>query len=134
MNAPKLSMLLLDNRLAVCQLDRGAAVPSWAIEADFFSITRTADELSIVCPKSAVPPDVKVEKGWRCFRVAGSMDFSVVGVLASMTGPLAEAGVGIFAVSTFDTDYLLVKETDLDRAIGSLVAHGHSVASEDRRD
>jgi hypothetical protein len=72
-----------------------------------------------------VPADVRCESGWRCLRVNGVIDFSVVGVLASLTGPLAEAGVSVFAVSTFDTDYLLVKEVDFDRSCSALRLHGH---------
>jgi hypothetical protein len=127
MIVPKLQLLFLGERLAVCKLDRADGIPSWATRNDFFSITRTHDELSVICPEASIPADVRAEKGWRCFRVAGSMDFSVVGVLASMTSPLAEAKIGIFAISTFDTDYLLVKEDDLNRAIEALTACGHVI-------
>lgn len=127
MTARRLELLLLDDLLAVCKLDPAVDLPSWATSGDFSSITRTHDEISVVCPEEAVPADVRAEKGWRCFRVAGAMDFSVVGVLASMTAPLAEAKIGIFAISTFDTDYLLVKEDDLVRTIEVLRASGHSL-------
>ncbi|MBL8795351.1 MAG: ACT domain-containing protein [Planctomycetia bacterium] len=85
-------------------------------EGAVFSITRTPDELSIVCEESLVPEGVTCERSWRCLRVAGTMSFSMVGVLASLVQPLATAGVSAFAVSTFDTDYILVKETDLEKA------------------
>ena len=124
----KLQLLLLDGRLAVCKLKPEGDVPSWTFRSSFFSITRTHDELSVVCTEEAVPADVRAEKGWRVMRVAGSMDFSVVGVLASLTAPLAMAKVGIFAISTFDTDYLLVKEQDMGRAIEALRAYGHFVS------
>jgi hypothetical protein len=78
-----------------------------------------------VCAAECVPAEVRCERGWRCLRVAGVIDFSVVGVLSSLTAPLAEAGVSVFAVSTFDTDYLLVKEVDFDRACAALRVHGH---------
>jgi hypothetical protein len=132
MTVPKLQLRLLDDHLAVCKLDPEGEVPLWAAKGVFSSITRTHDEISVVCSEAFVPADVRSEKGWRCFRVAGSMDFSVVGVLASMTAPLAEAQIGILAISTFDTDYLLVKEADLDGAIEALAAHGHVVSGPDR--
>jgi hypothetical protein len=127
MIVPSLQLLLLDERLAVCKLDRGDGLSSWATSGDFFSITRTHGELSVVCSEALVPEGVRAEKGWRALRVAGAMDFSVVGVLASLTVPLAGANIGIFAISTFDTDYLLVKEDDLAAAIEALVAYGHVV-------
>ena len=131
MAAFSLELLLLDDRLAVCKLQPTADLPTWATSGEFSSITRTHDELSVVCPEEAVPADVRAEKGWRVMRVAGSMDFSVVGVLASMTAPLAEAKIGIFAISTFDTDYLLIKEDDLNGAIEALQAYGHAITRPD---
>jgi hypothetical protein len=123
----RLELLALDDRLAVCRLDRDDPIPEWATRGGFCSITRTADELSVVCPEPLVPEGVRAEKGWRVLRVAGAMDFSSVGVLASLAVPLAEAGVSLFAVSTFDTDYLLVKGHDLGRAVEALTAYGHVV-------
>jgi hypothetical protein len=93
---------------------------------DFFSVTRTADELSIVCLQESVPDYVRSEKGWRCLRIAGSIPFSVAGVVATLTAPLAEAGVSVFVVSTFDTDYLLTKEKDWAKALDILRKQGHT--------
>ena len=118
---------VLEERLAVCRVDPASEVPDWAVTAPLFSVTRTADELSIVCPEELVPSGVKCETGWRCLKLAGSFEFSMVGVLLAVLGPLAEAGVGVFAVSTFDTDYVLVKEGQLDLAIGALRGSGHRV-------
>lgn len=98
-----------------------------ATAGSFFSITRTADELSVVCRQDAVPEGVVCQRGWRCLRVAGTIPLSVVGVLASLAAPLAEAGISAFAVSTFDTDYLLVKDKDLKAALESLRAAGQLV-------
>src|SRR5262245_54120965 len=109
MTRHRLTLIPLDGLFAIVKLPPEAAIPSWASSGSFLSITRTADELSIVSPEAAVPSGVQAERGWRCVRVAGKMDFSVVGVLASLVVPLADAGVSVFAVSTFDTDYLLVK-------------------------
>ena len=125
---PQLPLLVLDGTFAVCRLSANAPLPSWATISAFFSITRTADELSIVCREDAVPDGVVCERGWRCLRVAGTMPFTTVGVLASLTAPLADAGIGLFAISTFDTDYLLVKATDFDVAVDALRRHGHTVA------
>ncbi len=122
-----LRLTTLDERLAVCRLDAGAEVPGWAIASSIFSVTRTTNELSIVCPEKRVPSEVKCEKGWRAFKLEGTFEFSLVGVLASIAVPLAEAGVGVFAVSTFDTDYVLVKEDQLDLAASTLRERGHEV-------
>jgi len=91
------------------------------------SLTRTAGELSLVYCEEAVPDGVRCEQGWRCLRVAGTLDFSLVGVLASLLGPLADAGLSVFVVSTFDTDYLLVKQTDFQRTVDVLRRAGHAV-------
>jgi hypothetical protein len=123
----QLTLLVLDGTFAICRLGGDSPIPSWAAAGHFFSITRTADELSIVCRQDAVPEGVVCERGWRCLRVAGAMLFSVVGVLASLTAPLAEAGISVFAISTFDTDYLLLKEKDFEKAIAALHHAGHSI-------
>jgi len=123
-----LSLIVLPELVAVCRLSPSIPIPAWASTGQFFSITRTADELSIVCFQDTVPDGVDCERGWRCLRVAGAMPFSVVGVLASLTSPLAEATISIFAISTFDTDYLLVKAEKLDDAVATLRRVGHSVA------
>ena len=117
----------MPGRLAVCRLDPQAAVPDWALSGDFSSITRTTDELSIVCSEAGVPEGVLCERGWAGLKVEGPLDFSLTGVLASLAQPLAEAGLSIFAVSTYDTDYLLVKAGDLDRAVVVLAEAEHTV-------
>lgn len=120
----RLTLQVVDGTFAICKL--ADSIPSWATAGDFFSITRTADELSVVCQQGAVPEGVVCERDWRCLRVAGAMPFSVVAVLASLTAPLAEAGISVFAISTFDTDYLLVKEEDFERATAVLEQAGHA--------
>jgi len=97
------------------------------MSGSFVTVTRTADELSVVCAEDAVPAGVRTQGGWRCLRVAGTLDFALVGVLAALLGPLAEAGVPVFCVSTFDTDYLLLQDADLPRAAAALTAAGHRV-------
>jgi hypothetical protein len=123
----RLSLTELEGTFAVCKLDKDATIPAWAMGDGFFSVTRTGDELSVVCRQSRVPEAVVCERGWRCLRVVGAMPFTLVGVLASLTAPLAEAGTSAFAISTFDTDYLLVQENDLEKAVSALRQDGHTV-------
>ena len=119
------TLLVLDGTFAICRQEPQVQLPLWATTSAFFSITRTADELSIVCPEESVPEGIPCERGWRCLRVAGTIPFSVVGVLASLTTPLANAGISVFAISTFDTDYLLIKGKDLAMAVDILRRQGH---------
>ena len=120
-------LTLLPDTFAICRLDAGAAIPAWAATASsFFAITRTVEELSIVCLQAAVTDGIRCERDWRCFKLAGPIPFTTVGVLASIVQPLAEARISVFAVSTFDTDYLLVKATDLQRATDALQQGGFS--------
>jgi hypothetical protein len=127
MNDPVLSLTLLPERLAVCRLASDAALPDWARRGQFSSITRTPDELSIICGEADVPEGVRCERGWRALKVTGPLDLGMVGVLAGLATPLAAAGVSLLAVGTFDTDYLLVKEERLEQAVAALVAQGHQV-------
>jgi hypothetical protein len=122
-----LRLTLLPGTFAVCRLNADAAPPPWATSSRVFSITRTAEELSVVCEQAVVPDAVRCERDWRCVQLAGPIPFSMVGVLASLVQPLAEARISVFAISTFDTDYLLVKENDLKRAASVLCAAGHEV-------
>jgi hypothetical protein len=123
-----MELIVLPGSYAVCRLPAEAAFPDWAA-GDLVSVTRTAGEMSVVCREDAVPEGTWCERGWRCLRVAGTLDFALVGVLASLLVPLGEAGVSVFAVSTFDTDYLLVRDDDLARATAALRAAGHPVAA-----
>jgi hypothetical protein len=104
----------------ICRLLPDEPTPAWTALASFCSLTRTDEELSIVCNQEAVPPDVRAERHWRLLGVQGPLDLSMVGVLAGLATTLATAGVSIFAISTFDTDYLLVRDGDLHRALGAL--------------
>lgn len=118
---------LLPDAYAVARLDPGADVPEWASSGDLISITKTQDELSILCRESLQPPDVQAQRGFRCFRVAGPLAFTEVGVLDSLAHPLAEADVSIFVLSTYDTDYLFLPEDDLELGIKVLSDAGHSI-------
>ncbi|MEW5872513.1 MAG: ACT domain-containing protein [Chloroflexota bacterium] len=122
-------LLLLPERLAVCRLPADAQFPDWARDGELLALVRTSSELSVVCAERFVPPEVKAERGWRVLQVQGPLDFSQVGVLASITVPLAKAGVSLFALSTYDTDYILVKESALERAVQALNQAGFLVMS-----
>ncbi len=122
-----MKLTALPETFAICRLDPGTALPAWLAECAFFSVTRTPEELSIVCVEAAVPKEIKGERGWRGFKVAGPLAFSLTGVLASLAGPLAEAGISLFVVSTYETDYLLVKEVRFEEAGRVLEAAGHQV-------
>ncbi len=120
---------LLPEIFAVVQLESGAALPDWATTGELYSVTRTQDELSIVCPQASIPEGVTAQKNFRCLKVQGPLAFSEVGVLASLSTILAKAQISIFVLSTFDTDYLLVASTDLSSAISALTAAGHEIAA-----
>jgi hypothetical protein len=92
------------------------------------AVVRTPRELTVVCDAARVPADVSAERGWRAPEVEGPLDLDLTGVLAAIAGPLARAGVAIFAVSTFDTDYVLVRAERLDVAVAALREAGHTVA------
>ena len=127
MSHTNLTLSLLSDTYAICRLGPEADIPSWALAGDFCSVTRTIEELSLVCLQEVVPEGTRCEKGYRCLKVGGPLDFSLTGILNSLTIPLAEAGISVLAISTFDTDYLLVKESQVDRAIQELVHAGHQV-------
>jgi nitrilase len=122
-----LTLLEVSGTFAVCRLPPDTAIPSWATAGDVFSVTRSADELSVVCRQELVPFGTHCEQGWRCLRVAGAMPFSLVGVLASLTTAVASVGAGVFAISTFDTDYVFIKEAEFQTAVAALRRAGHSV-------
>jgi hypothetical protein len=127
MDSPDWTLIVMDGVFAICRLGGDASIPDWATASDFYSITRSADELSVVCRQETVPEGIRAERDWICLRVSDNVPFSVVGLLASLTGAMAEAGVSVFAISTFDTDYVLVKQKDLAAAVEALRGQGHSV-------
>jgi uncharacterized protein len=122
-----LDLDLLSAAYAVCRLAPDASVPAWAAGEELVSITRTAQELSIVCPQNGVPEGIRAERDFRVLKIRGPLDFSLVGVLSGLAGPLAEAGISIFALSTFDTDCILVKQDHLGRAAEILIREGHNI-------
>jgi hypothetical protein len=122
-----LELSLLPERFAISRLAADAPIPAWATQGPFFSVTRTGDELSIVTEISRVPVGVQSQPGWRVLKVHWPFVLSEIGVLAALTAPLAEAKISLFAVSTFDTDYLLLASETLPAAITGLERAGHSI-------
>ena len=116
-------------RFAVARLEPTSEVPVWAEGSQFLSVTRTRNELSVVCEERLVPSGIKAEFGWRCLELAGPIPFEQTGVAAAFLDPLARAEIGVFVVSTYDTDYLLVKDERLEAAIEALRGSGYEIKS-----
>ena len=112
----KLTLSILPEKLGICHFERNSEILDWAKDISFCSITRTKDELSIVCPQDKIPAGVLAERDWRAFKVQGPLGFSLTGIVASLAKPLAEAEISIFYVSTYETDYLLVEDKNLAKA------------------
>jgi hypothetical protein len=120
-------LTVLPDRYAICRLEPKADVPHWALKGDFVSLSRTPDEVSIVCLEANVPAGIACELAWRIFRCEGPLDLSLPGIMASLSEPLADAGVPIFPIATHYTDYILIKEAHLATAIHALSGYGHAV-------
>ena len=123
----QLQLTLLKDEFAICSLETAAAIPDWAVAASPCLITRTAKELTIVCPQHITPAGIPGERNWRCFRIDGSFDLNQVGVISSIATPLARAEISIFVISTYDTDYFLVKSQFLEAAAAALAETGHKI-------
>ena len=123
-----LPLEVLPDLLSICRLPPDAALPEWATApAPFLTVSRTSEELSITTLQTAVPPAVRCERDYRALRVSGTLPPDLVGILVSIAEPLAQAGLSIFAISTYDTDYVLVKARDLPAALEALRGAGHKV-------
>ncbi|MGN7485046.1 ACT domain-containing protein [Priestia megaterium] len=126
-----MNLSVLPQKLAVLKLDPNQSIPEWALNhKEFASITYTGEELSIVCLQDDVPSEVEgieTSLDWQGIKVEGPLDFSLTGILSSLAAPLAEAKISIFALSTYDTDYLLVKANTLKDAIHVLTEQGHTI-------
>jgi hypothetical protein len=119
---------VVSDEFAICRIDANAEIPEWA-QGEFVSITRTPYELTIVCRQSDVPDGIRCDVGWRNMRLVGPFELSEIGVLSRLARPLAAAGISVFVIGTFDTDYLLVRNSDLSAAIEALRSSGHSVVT-----
>jgi hypothetical protein len=117
----------MEGLYAIAKFAGDAEIPTWAAGSTFFSMTRAADELSVVAAEASVPAGLSASRGWRMLKVHGPFAFSETGVVASLANPLARVGVGIFVISTFDTDYLLVQHEDIPVAVETLEHAGHKI-------
>lgn len=120
-----MELSILPHPLSVVRLDSQQALPEWVLDAAFFSLTRTADELSIFCETNCVPEDCPAVHGWRCFRVVGQIELGLPGILSALAMPLASRQISIFSISTHDTDYMVLQENFLDDAVDVLTRAGH---------
>lgn len=126
----QLQMSLLKDIFGIYALENSAPIPDWAAKASMCSITRTKKELTIVCPQSIIPAESDCDSNWRCFRIDGSFDLNEIGVISCISAPLAEAGISIYVVSTYDTDYFLIKDNAAEKAIAVLTEDGHKIIRE----
>ena len=125
--ARKLLIRLVDAEYAIVRLNVGTPLPEWLIGAGFWAVSSSREEMTLVCRAARIPSSIQSSGGWRCFRIEDHFTFDVPGVLSSVLNPLSEAGVGIFANSTFSTDYVFIIGSDLDKAVEALKAFGHEI-------
>ncbi len=124
----KLNFLILKDKYAIYRFEPDSDIPLWVKDSGFYSVTKTNDELSIVCKQfDSISKRAKVNKDWKVLKVQGTLDFSLVGIIADISGILEKINVSVFTISTYDTDYILVKNQDLDKSIFSLKANGHEI-------
>jgi len=123
----QLKINLMSGLYGIAQLNPNQAIPSWPMKGAFFSVTKTNEELSIVCAQENIPSEVTCERAWRVFRLIGPFAFNEVGILMTVTQVLAESDIGVFALSTFNTDYIMVKQSDVEKAINALRKAHHTV-------
>lgn len=122
MENKKLKLSILSGKFGICHFANDCPIPDWAKDAEFCSITRTSSELSIICPQEKIPGGILIENDWRVFKVQGPLGFVLTGVVASLSKPLAEAGISIFYVSAYETDYLIVEDKNIEKVKGILGA------------
>lgn len=122
-----LSLKLLKESFAVCRLNKDEIIPDWALNNSFYSIVKTEDELSIVCLEDFVPKNIKQERDWRVLKIQGPLDFSLIGILSNISSILAKEKISIFAISTYDTDYILVKNNEIENAIRALSNENYNI-------
>lgn len=125
----RLALRLWPQSFAVCRLPQGEPLPAWATAGALWSLTRTPRELSLVSEAELVPTGIRAETGWRLLEVEGPLDFSLTGIVVALTAPLAQAAISVFAFSTFDTDYLMVRGATLEPALEALRHAGHLITA-----
>jgi hypothetical protein len=125
--APRLTLIILRETFAICRLEKDAPIPDWAFQGALFSMTQTKEELSIVCPQINIPKGIVCSQGWSCLKVKGPLDLSSIGIISLIAKTLEKERISLFSISTYDTDYLLVKERDLEKAILALTEAGQRI-------
>jgi uncharacterized protein len=127
-----LNLLVLKDLYAICRLDKTASVPEWIYKSDFYSITRAREELSVVCNQKIIESNEKflIDMDWQCIKIDSLLDLSLTGIIADISGSLKASRIPIFVISTYNTDYFLVKKQNLDKAIECLRIKGHQITSE----
>ena len=123
----KLNLKLLKGKYSVCRINKDDEIPKWIFNEEFFSITKTEDELSIVCLQDKIKDDVLCERNWKVLKIEGPLDFSLIGILSKISTLMANNNISIFAISTYDTDYILIKEESIDKAIELLINNNYNV-------
>jgi len=127
MKQRQLQLSLLKDKYGICTLPNTAPIPDWALTQSLASITRTEKELTIVCRLEILPSQYQSDLNWRCFKIDGSFDLNQIGVISSISSPLADSGISIYVISTYDTDYFLIKEQNLEKTISVLSNSGHAI-------
>jgi hypothetical protein len=125
--APQLTLLILRETFTICRLDKDAPIPDWVFQGSLYSVTRTKDELSIVCPLMNVPEGIACDQGWSCLKVKGPLDLSLTGIISSIASTLERENISLFSISTYDTDYVMVREKNLEKTIHALTETGHRI-------
>jgi len=129
----KLTFIILRETFVICRLDKDAPIPGWAVQGNLYSVTRTKDELSIVCPLINVPKGIVCNQGWSCLKLKGPLDLSLTGIISSITSTLERENISLFSISTYDTDYVMLNEKNLEKAIFALTRAGHRVEWEQNK-
>ena len=127
MKQRQFQLSLLKDKYGICTLPNTAPIPDWALTQSLASITRTEKELTIVCRLEILPSQYQSDLNWRCFKIDGSFDLNQIGVISSISSPLADAGISIYVISTYDTDYFLIQEQNLEKTISVLSNSGHYI-------
>jgi hypothetical protein len=127
----ELVLSTLDGFFAICKLNPQTKIPNWALKGEFYSITRTSEELSILCPQKIIPDEITSVGRWRGLKIEGPFQFTEIGILNSITAPLASVKISLLSISTFDTDYVFIQDDQFEDALLILAANGHEVPSTD---